>query len=151
MDIEQMLPQIDPSGSAPPLSFVYSNSAVKGLEGYFASPPGTGPVNEPQWLDGTWVPYDSPSMVLNLNPERGLAEALESYGHQWEHSLREYAPHLWDRMKEEVGTIHTPVGREGDYNWGDEGGERYLKRWLTTAAEMVYQDQMGQALDTLPT
>ena len=75
-------------------------------------------------------------VVMGLNPERGVAEALHSFGHRAESIMRKVygswsetseVNHLWDRFTRVaskhpdavpgVGNIHFPPNAERDYDY----------------------------------
>lgn len=115
----------------PPLTLMYGDPTVKGLESYMASPDNV-PVN------GDWLSNDSgTSLMLNLRSTEPLGNALESYAHNWEVALKQYRPDVYETMRAVVGDVHGPRGRKEDYTYGSETQEHYLERWLRTAANLV--------------
>ena len=73
-------------------------------------------------------------VIMGFNPERGIGEMLESFGHRCEDTLRRVyrsktgEANLFERFcrydqkypgAAEVGTIHFAPNSEGDYDWGN--------------------------------
>jgi hypothetical protein len=58
-------------------------------------------------------------VLMGLNYERGVSEALESFGHRTEFIFRENFPTIWDIYSRYVGTIHEPFNTRKAYDWGN--------------------------------
>ena len=123
-------------GTPPSLAMVYTDPSVKGYESYLASP-------QKETVNGDWVENpNGTSLVLSLDPQRALAEALESYAHNWEKELKKYRPDIADEMQAKIGSVHGPhPGRP--YWYGDETPVEYIERWLSAASNLIRAPRGG--------
>jgi hypothetical protein len=87
-------------------------------------------------------------VIMGFSYERGISEALESYGHRVEFIFRHFYPTTWDMYSRYIGTIHEPFNTKQAYDWGNKtmglyngkeqgncelwgcDGRGYIKWWL---------------------
>jgi len=64
-------------------------------------------------------------IIMGFSYERGVSEALESFGHRTEFIFRQKFPTTWEIYSRYVGTIHEPFNTRKAYDWGNHTMELY--------------------------
>jgi hypothetical protein len=59
-------------------------------------------------------------IIMGLNAERGVSEAIEAFSHRVESTLDYCYPKFWKKFLSVVGSVHIPHNGNIDYDWSNK-------------------------------